>query len=117
MPIWIYLSATPWSCHNLALGRANPSLSHNAHKGEIRLGWFLTEITLRDSHIISRDGCLPDLEKISTFSTLPISTTRKQKQSILGFINLLWDYIPHYAEIMAPLEPLRNVPGHLILLE
>ncbi|KAL6071833.1 hypothetical protein QOT17_006004 [Balamuthia mandrillaris] len=29
------------TCHNPALGRANPSLSHNAHKGEIRLGWFL----------------------------------------------------------------------------
>ncbi|KAL6052128.1 hypothetical protein QOT17_018785 [Balamuthia mandrillaris] len=26
-----------WKCHNPALGRANPSLSHKAHKGEIRL--------------------------------------------------------------------------------
>ncbi|KAL6077629.1 hypothetical protein QOT17_002097 [Balamuthia mandrillaris] len=43
-------------CHNPALGRANPSLSHNAHKGEIRLGLWNVAISI-DS--VSLPGSAP----------------------------------------------------------
>ena len=59
--------------------------------------------------IVSKHGRAPDMDKLSTFATLPTPTSGKQIQSILGVVNFLRDHIPRYAEIAAPLETLRNI--------
>jgi transposase InsO family protein len=58
-------------------------------------------------HILSGMEISADPRKISAFCQMERPTTGKEMQSFLGAANYLRDYIPSYAKITAPLEPLR----------
>ena len=59
-------------------------------------------------HLLSGVERTVDPKKLSTLATIPAPETGKQIMSFLGFVNYLRDYIPNYAAIAAPLEPLRS---------
>jgi hypothetical protein len=59
-------------------------------------------------HILSHLGRTPDPRKLSTMMSYPKPKTGKQVQRLLGFVNYLREYIPRYAVIASPLEPLRS---------
>ena len=59
-------------------------------------------------HLITGDSRFPEPSKLQRMQKWVIPTTGKQMMSFLGFTNYLRDYIPLYASIVAPLEPLRR---------
>ena len=66
-------------------------------------------------HILGRDTRSADPNKLSFIPDMPVPTTGKEVEHFLGVMNYLRDYIPLYAFIAAPLEPLRklkSLQGH-----
>lgn len=57
-------------------------------------------------HQLTRDGTTPLSAHINQIQNLQVPKDRKELRSILGAINWLRDYIPHCAEIIAPLTDL-----------
>lgn len=81
--------------HNL---RVNIDKCHFAYTRVLILGHFIS-------------GTTREVDPLKAKQTLdwPEPTTDKQIHRLLGFTNYIRDYIPLYAQITAPLEPLKNI--------
>ena len=55
-------------------------------------------------HIITGTTIAPDWEKLKTVRDWPVPETVSQVRSFLGFANFFRRFVPHYAEIAAPLD-------------
>jgi transposase InsO family protein len=59
-------------------------------------------------HVLSKKGISLDPSKMLQCRNIPVPTTLKQLQSLLGLFNYLRDYIPRFAELAYPLERLKS---------
>ena len=57
-------------------------------------------------HIVSSSGILPDSEKLAAIQSMPVPTTVKELQSVLGLANYYHRFIAGFATIVAPLTDL-----------
>jgi len=60
-------------------------------------------------HVYDGSTIRPEPSKITAFAKIPIPSTGKQIESLLGSANYLRDFIPNYSTICAPLEKLRKL--------
>lgn len=60
-------------------------------------------------HVISRNKMFIDPEKVSTLASLPEPQSGRDVQSVLGVLNFHRSQIPNLAQLVEPLDRLRNV--------
>ncbi len=59
-------------------------------------------------HIITKDGVKMDPSKIQKILDWPTPKSAKELQSFIGLCGFFHTFIPNYATLVAPLDPLRN---------
>lgn len=70
-----------------------------------RLGYTTLRVL---GHILNGSSRTADPDKVQAIQDWPVPHSGKDIERLLGFLNYLRDYIPLYAMIAAPLEPLRK---------
>ncbi|KAK3108757.1 hypothetical protein FSP39_014959 [Pinctada imbricata] len=65
-------------------------------------------------HILTKDGLLPDPEKVRAVQKMPSPTNKQELQTFLGFITYLGKFLPNISEHSAPLRLLteKDVEWH-----
>ena len=76
--------------------------------------FFHTQISLL-GFVVGLHGKSVDPKKLANIDSWCAPTTGKQVQSYLGTFNFFREYIPMYSTVAAPLDALRNHPGHFVL--
>ena len=79
-------------------------------KEKCKFGYFSISVL---GHIIGKGSIHPDPSKLNNLREYPIPATRKQLFSFIGSVNYLREYIPHYSEIVKPLNDLKKVKTDL----
>ena len=72
--------------------------------------WAMTEVEFL-GHTITKNGMLPQASKVHAISNFPVPKTVKSLQQFAGMVNYYHRFIPHLADIMAPLyDALKGKP-------
>ena len=57
-------------------------------------------------HIISKKGISIDQERVEAITQIPMPHNRKYMQSFMGTINFVQRFVPDFAQIVKPLQPM-----------
>ncbi|XP_060922638.1 uncharacterized protein LOC132996313 [Limanda limanda] len=79
-------------------------LATNGHKVSLSKMQFVSEKVTFLGHIITSEGKTLSSKRIEAIQTIPKPETKKQVMSFLGMTSYCRQWIPHYAEIEAPLS-------------
>ena len=60
-------------------------------------------------HLVTSDGLKPDPNKINAIANMPAPQNKTQLQSFVRLCNYLTSYVPHLADVLAPLRGLRSI--------
>ena len=58
------------------------------------------------AHIVGNGEVKPTEDKIKAIQEMPVPTTKRKVKSLIGFLNFYRRFIPHFAEVAAPLTDL-----------
>jgi len=59
-------------------------------------------------HLVNQHGCKPLQERVSDIHRWPLPSTKKGLQTLLGSVNFYHRFIPHAAQLQAPLYTLAS---------
>lgn len=58
--------------------------------------------------IVSKDGICIDMDRINEIFYIPLQHNKKSMQSFLGQINFVKRFVPHFSQIVLPLQSMIN---------